>query len=274
MADFSFAHEGVTLAYELVGDGEPIVLLHGFPFHRGMWRAQIEALADEFRVIAPDLRGFGQSALAREDVEDGVGMDRLAADVAAVLNHASVREPVVLVGFSMGGYAAFQFAFRWPQRLRGLVLADTRAVADTEEGRAGRLKMAEAALAAGDASPAEAMIPKLLAPASLESRPEIVAQVKEFITAASAQAIASAQRGMARREDVRERLGEIHCPVLGLVGAEDAIASPAEMRGIIEALPNGKLVEIPSAGHSTPLENPNAVTHALAEFSRSLAVGG
>ena len=266
--------DGVTLAYRDLGDdvvGPPIVLLHGFPFHGDMWNAQIAALQQRHRVIVPDLRGFGGSTLTIVDIADGVPMERFAADVLAVLDDADVPEPIVLVGFSMGGYAALQFALRWPQRLLGLVLCDTRAAADAEEGRRGRQAMAAAALAAGNSSPAEAMLPKLLAPQALAERPEVVATVRQFIAAASAEAIAAAQRGMARREDVRSRLKEIAVPVLALVGASDAISPPAEMREIAAALPQATFVEIPNSGHSTPLENPAAVSEAIARFAREVS---
>lgn len=262
--------DGVKLSVEDRGAGLPVVLLHGFPLDREMWRAQIEALAGEFRVIAPDWRGFGKSTLAAGDAERGAGMERFAADVTAVLDELGVTEPVVLAGLSMGGYAAWQFALRWPQRLTGLVQLDTRAIADTDEARAGRLKMAEAALAAGDSSPALAMLPKLLGKTSQDSRPEVVAAVQAMIERQTAAAVAAAQRGMARREDVRPRLKEIACPTLAIVGAEDVISTPAEMREFAAAMPNAKVVEIPAAGHMTTMEAPAAVTEAIAAFARSL----
>ena len=270
MAEVRIAVDGVTLSCEDCGAGQPVVLLHGFPFDRSMWAAQIAALSHQCRVIAPDLRGFGKSTLAPGDAERGVGMERYAADVLAVLDELGVREPVVLVGFSMGGYAAWQFAVRWPKRLAGLVPCDTRAAADADEARAGREKMAAAALAQGSSAPALAMLPKLLAPSTHQSRPQIVEQVKALIAQQSAEAVAAAQRGMARREDVRARLGEIACPTLAIVGAEDVISPPAEMHDIAAAIPGARLVEIAAAGHMTAIENPGAVSEAIAEFVHSL----
>lgn len=261
--------DGVAISVEDRGAGRAIVLVHGFPLDREMWRAQIDSLAGEFRVVAPDLRGFGQSSLAPGDAEQGVGMERYAADVAAVLDELGVAEPVVLAGFSMGGYAAWQFARRWPQRLAGLIQLDTRAVADTDEARAGRLKMAEAALAAGDSSPALAMLPKLRGKSSQKA--EVVAALEAMIKRQSAAAVAAAQRGMARREDVRPRLKDIACPALAIVGAEDVISPPAEMREIAAAMPDAKVVEIAAAGHMTTMEAPAAVTEAIADFARSVS---
>ncbi|HMP04997.1 MAG TPA: alpha/beta hydrolase, partial [Lacipirellulaceae bacterium] len=229
---------------------------------------QIERLASEFRVIAPDLRGFGGSLLADGDVDAGVAMDRYMADVWAALDALGATDPVVLVGFSMGGYAAWQGALRTPQRLRGLVLCDTRAVGDSAEAAAGREKLAAAVLAAGDASPALAMLPKLLSAETQERRPDVVAETTAMIERQSPEAIAAALRGMARRDDVRSRLAEIACPCLAIVGSADVISPPDEMRSIVEALPDARLVEAP-AGHMAPMENAEAVTEALLEFARA-----
>jgi 3-oxoadipate enol-lactonase len=269
MAEHKIPVGGVTLGCEMRGTGTTIVLLHGFPLDRRMWDAQIEMLSQSFRVIAPDLRGFGQSSLEPADVDSGVGMDHHATDVLAILDALGVTETVVLVGFSMGGYVAFQIALKHPARVRGLVLCDTRAVGDTEEAAAGRLKMANAVLDANSPEPAlNAMLPKLLAPESHEQRPEVVAAIKEMILRQSPGGVAAAQRGMARREDVRDELKKILCPVLGIVGTADVISTPKEMREIIDALPDARLTEIPG-GHMTPMENAEAVTEAIKEFAES-----
>jgi 3-oxoadipate enol-lactonase len=273
MAERQFQHEGVTLNVEDRGSGPPIVLLHGFPLDHRMWNAQIDALSTRRRMVAPDLRGFGKSTLTEADVDLGVPMERYASDVVAALDELEIFEPVVVVGFSMGGYAAWQVALRWPERVRGLVPCDTRAVGDTDEARAGRLKMAEAAMQAGNSSPAQAMLAKLLAPETHEERPDIVALTSAMIERQSAEAVAAAQRGMARREDVTGRLREITCPTLCIVGVEDAISPPAEMHQIATLLAENnaaevRIVEIESAGHMTPLENPAAVTEAIADFAR------
>jgi 3-oxoadipate enol-lactonase len=269
MAEHKIPVGAVTLNCEMRGSGTTIVLLHGFPLDRRMWDAQIEILSRSFRVIAPDLRGLGQSELETADVNSGIGMDHYATDVVAVLDALGVTESVVLVGLSMGGYVAFQIALKHPERIRGLVLCDTRAVGDTEEAAAGRLKMASTVLAENSAEPVlNAMLPKLLSPETHEQRPEVVAAVKEMILRQSPAAIAAAQRGMARREDVRDELKKILCPVLGIVGMADVISTPAEMRTIIDALPDARLLEIPG-GHMTPMENADAVTAAIKEFAES-----
>lgn len=273
MAQRQFNVDGVRLACEDVGAGPPIVLLHGFPLDHTMWNAQIATLQSTFRVIAPDLRGFGASQLAEGDAENGVGMERYAADVIGLLDSLQISEPVVLAGLSMGGYVAWQVALRWPDRIRGLVPCDTRAVADADEPRAARFKMAEAAMQAGNSSPALAMMPKLLGAETREQRPEVEALLRAMIERQTAEAVAAAQRGMARREDVRGKLDKITADSLCIVGAEDAISPPAEMHEFAALLAKSgdddvRIIEIDHAGHMTPLENPAAFTVALAAFAK------
>lgn len=268
-----FNVEGVRLACVDAGAGPPIVLLHGFPLDHTMWDAQIEELKSHFRVIVPDLRGFGASQLAAGDAEHGVGMERYAADVIALLDWLQVGEPVVLAGLSMGGYVAWQVALRWPERVRGLIPCDTRAAADADEPRAARFKMAEAAMQAGNSSPALAMIPKLLGAETREQRPEVEAKLRAMIERQSAEAVAAAQRGMARREDVRGKLDTITAHSLCIVGVEDVISPPAEMHEIAVLLAKSgpddvRLTEIDHAGHMTPMENPAAFTAAIAAFAK------
>jgi pimeloyl-ACP methyl ester carboxylesterase len=266
----SIAVDAVSLACEDRGSGPVIALLHGFPLDHHMWAAQIEAISREFRVLAPDLRGFGQSQITAFDVDVGVAMEKYAADLLATLDTLGVRERIVVAGFSMGGYAAWQFALRYPERLRGLILCDTRAASDAEEARAGRMKMANETLKSQSAEPALAMLPKLLSPATAKSRPDLVEQVRSMVLRQTPQAIAAAQRGMARRENVTGRLEAIGCPALVIVGADDAISPPKEMRAIADALPSARYVEIPNAGHMSPIENPEAVTTGIRDFMQSL----
>lgn len=270
MARHTLKLDGDELSYYETGAGVPVILLHGFPLDHTMWRHQIDALRDSCRVIAPDLRGFGRSGLAEDDSEYGIEMARYADDVRAVLDDAGVAEPVVLGGFSMGGYVLWQFVRLFAERVRALVLCDTRAAADNDEARANRLKAAGEVMRTGSGPVAEGMLPKLLAPGTLASRQEVVDEVAAMIRATKPAAIAAAQRGMARRPDVRGDLPGLNMPALVIVGTEDAISPPAEMREIAAALPQPTLVEIPRAGHMTTLENPAAVNQALRDFIAAL----
>jgi pimeloyl-ACP methyl ester carboxylesterase len=256
----------VELAYVDRGAGTPVVLVHGFPLDHTMWAAQIDALADKCRVIAPDLRGFGQSTLGNADLERGIWMEQYADDLAELLDVLAIREPIVLVGFSMGGYIAWQFVRKYANRLKALVQCDTKAVADSDEARAGRLKMAANVAQWGTARVAEMMGPKLHAARSFEAKRGVVAEVRRIVEQTSPQAIASAQRGMAARPDMTGLLPQISVPTLIVVGAEDAISPPTEMKSIAAAIANAEYVEIPDAGHMTTMENPDATNTALREF--------
>lgn len=266
----TFARSGYDLSYYVSGSGSPLVLIHGFPLDHHMWRPQIGALSESHRVLAPDLRGFGESTLGESDGETGIAMADYAADVVATLDDAEVSEPAIFCGFSMGGYVLLSLLQNHPDRIRAVVLCDTKATADSAEAAAKRLEMAEGIGAAGVGSVAEAMLPKLLAADTHTQRTELVAEVDQMIRRSNPAAIAAAQRGMARRPDVREQLPSFDWSALVLVGAEDEISTPGEMREIAAAMPQAEFVEIPAAGHMTTLENPGAVSAAIGEFADGL----
>jgi pimeloyl-ACP methyl ester carboxylesterase len=255
-----------NIAYVDEGTGPPVLLIHGFPLDHTMWDAQIAVLSQRARVIAPDLRGFGQSPLAAGDGERGISMEAYADDLAELLDKLAVGEPIVLVGFSMGGYVAWQFVRKYGDRLRALVQCDTRAKADTEEARAGRIKMAENVAEWGSGRVAEMMGPKLFAPATFDTKPDVVAAVRKVVDATPPAGIAAAQRGMAARPDVTSSLSTIKLPTLVLVGEHDAISPPAEMKEIAAAIPGADFVVVPGAGHMTTMEEPEAVNSALSHF--------
>jgi len=258
------------LAYIDRGEGSPVLLLHGFPLDHTMWNAQIEALAGTARVVAPDLRGFGQSPLGEVDPRYGISMDQYADETAEFLDALGIREPVVLVGFSMGGYIAWQFVRKHGNRVHALIQCDTRAIADNDEGRAGRIKMAEKVAEWGSERVAEMMGPKLFSAKALETRPELMAEVRSVVKKTPPASIAAAQRGMAARPDVTAMLPTINVPTQILVGDADAISTQTEMQSIAAAVPRAEFVVIPNAGHMTTMEQPAAVNDALAEFISAL----
>src|SRR4051812_20749279 len=249
------------LAYIDRGTGQPVLLVHGFPLDHTMWDAQIEALSECARVIAPDLRGFGKSPLGSYDADHGISMEQYADDLAQLLDaiRPAIDQPIVLVGFSMGGYVAWQFLRKYPDRLRALVQCDTRAAADMEEARAGRLKMAEKVGEWGSARVAEMIGPKLIAPITFETKPQVVSAVRRVVEGSSPAGIAAAQRGMATRSDMTGFLPQIKVRTLVMVGAMDGISSPAEMQSMAAGIPNAEYVVIPNAGHMTTMENPAVV---------------
>jgi pimeloyl-ACP methyl ester carboxylesterase len=186
--------------------------------------------------------------------------------VAGLLAALAISQPIVFCGLSMGGYVAWQFALRHRARLAKLILCDTRAVADSADAAAGRLKTAEKVLAEGASVVAEAMLPKLFAPETHTKQPAVVAATKAVMLKTPPEGIAAALRGMAARPDVTGRLSEIDLPALVICGQHDAISPALEMRGIAVTLPRGQFVEITGAGHLSPLEAPAEVNRAIAQF--------
>jgi pimeloyl-ACP methyl ester carboxylesterase len=277
----SLAVRGTELRYVDHGQGRPVLFVHGFPLDHTMWAGQIDALCSQYRVVAPDLRGFGRSSLRSAGVPPAISkagetpalqvtMEQFADDLAAMLDAAGIREPVVYCGLSMGGYIAFQFQRKYAARLRGLVLCDTRAAADPPEAAAGRRTMAERVLKEGPAFLADTMLPRLLVETTRQQRPEAVEGLRRVILANSPLGVAAAALGMAERPDMTASLPEIRCPTLVIVGQDDTISPPAEMRGIADAIPDARFVEIPAAAHMSPLENPAAVNAAIIEFLATL----
>lgn len=257
---------GIRMAYRDEGQGPPLLFVHGFALSHAMWREQIAEFSSSHRCIAPDLRGFGASAVT----EGTVLMEQHADDLAALLDEIGVTEPVVLCGLSMGGYVAWQFVRRHRRRLKGLILCDTRAIADTADGVVNRRRMAELVLRNGSEAAATAMIPALFASGSYEQRTALVEDVRQTILNTNPHGIAAAALGMAVRPDVSSELPAMDRPALLIVGAEDRISTVTEMQAIAAALPNARLEVIPDAGHMAPLENPAPVNAAIRAFLKAL----
>jgi pimeloyl-ACP methyl ester carboxylesterase len=246
---------GTTITYHDEGAGPPLVLVHAFPLSSAMWRPQVEALAPTFRVIAPDTRGFGGSALG----DSPVTMETYADDLAALLDHLGLARAAV-AGLSMGGYIAFALLRRHPGRIAALALANTRALADTEEGRRGREQSARAAEEQGPGAVADAMLPRLLSPGAPQHLRD---QVRRMIMSNSGQGIAAAQRAMAARPDSVGLLGQIGVPTLVVGAGQDPIIPLEETRAMQAAIPGSTLLELPEAGHLSNLEAPEAFSGAL-----------
>jgi pimeloyl-ACP methyl ester carboxylesterase len=253
------------------GAGAPIVLLHGFPFSREMWEPQIAALRSSYRVIAPDLRGHGKSP-----APDGIySMDEMADDVIELLDRLRLDGPVIVGGLSMGGYVALSLVARWPGRVRGLMLLDTRAAPDSPDAAQKREETAQAVLAAGNpADLVEALVPRLFSATTLKRHPERVERLRTFMNATTATGVAAALRGMAIRPDRRADLARIKAPALVLVGEDDVISPPSEARELAAAIPNARLAIIPEAGHMAPWENAAEANAAIIGFLQSIDRAG
>jgi pimeloyl-ACP methyl ester carboxylesterase len=257
----------MLLAYDDYGPGPVVVLLHGFPLNRKMWAGQETEIGSVYRVIAPDLRGHGETA-APEGVYT---MDDMADDVMETLDALQIREPVVLGGLSMGGYIALSAVLRYPDRFRALMLMDTRAGADAAETARGRLAMANQVDSTGkNDAVIEGMLARLFSPFTRQNRAHLIDFAHGLMVKTPARAVAGALRGMAARPDCTPDLPRIALPTLVLVGEDDLITPPDVARVMAEALPQARLEIIPEAGHLAPLENPAASNRAILEFLSGL----
>ncbi|RBQ14911.1 alpha/beta hydrolase [Spongiactinospora rosea] len=243
------------------GSGVPVVLLHAFPLSSAMWLAQREGLAAACRVITPDLRGFGGSVLNDEPPS----IDAMADDVAALLDAEGVERAVV-GGLSMGGYVTMAFCRRHPDRLLGVILADTRATADHEQARANRERIATAVSANGSAILLDEVLPGLVGPTTRQRRGMVFGRVRGLVQAAPPGAVAWAERAMAGRADSFDTLRDLKVPALVIVGEEDQMTTPADAEAIAEAVPDARFTVIEAAGHLSAVEQPEAFNRAVAAF--------
>lgn len=252
------------LFVQIQGEGAPLLLVHGFPLDHTMWQAQIDEFSRDYQVIAPDLRGFGQS----DPPSVPLSMEQHADDMAQLLSVLKIHEPVTFCGLSMGGYVAWQFCVRHMPRVHRLIVADTRALPDSPEVAAGRIKTARTVLDEGVGLIANAMLPRLFPADLVKSRPTFVESTFQVMMSTRPETVAGALLGMAERPDMSTRLHEITVPTLVVCGELDAISPAKEMRGIAGDLPQGKYVEIAGAGHMSPMEKPTEFNLAVREFLR------
>lgn len=256
---------GIEIAYSDEGKGTPVVFVHGFPLNRTMWEPQAKALAVHCRVITVDLRGHGESQAPLWLYS----MEQYADDVRGLMDHLGLAK-AVLAGFSMGGYVVFAFYRKYKDRVQGLILADTRPQADTEEGKAGRFKTAQTAQQSGAGVIADAMLPKLLSPASVSGQPGLVQKVRQIMLSVPVIGIAGDLQAMAMRPDSVSLLAEVRCPTLILVGELDGLTPPADAKLMAEKIPGATLTTIPNAAHLSNLEQPEAFNQAVKAFMGSL----
>lgn len=251
-----------NMAFEDSSDRVPVLLIHGYPLSNMLWDLQIGDLSDIARLIAPDLRGHGQT----DPTDPPYSMGLFAEDCANLLDQLGMTGPVVVGGLSMGGYVAFEFARRYPEKVAGLILAATRAGADSPEVKEARDKAAGVAIAEGTPAIAEAMLPKLLAPDSYENQPDLVDFVREMMLETSEDGIVGAQAAMRDRPDSTPDLAGLKVPVLVIHGEEDQLIPLAEAEAMAAALPMSRLEVIPGAGHLPNLEKPQEFNDAVREF--------
>lgn len=244
------------------GSGPPLVLLHAFPLSSAMWLAQREALSSSFRVITPDLRGFGGSPLGHDEPS----LDAMADDVAGLLDRLDL-DRVTLGGLSMGGYVTMAFLRRHSDRVGAVVLADTKAGADPPEAAQRRESIAQDVLANDDSTALiDQVLPTLLGATSVAKRAMVAGRVKALVQAAPAPAVAWAQRAMAARPDSSDTLAAVGVPTLVIVGEEDVLSPPVDAEHMVSLLSDVELVRIPAAGHLSAVEAPEEFTAAVEGF--------
>jgi 3-oxoadipate enol-lactonase len=260
--------DDADIAYQVLGSGAPVVLLHPFPVSHECWLPAAQALLSRFQVILPDLRGHGDSGVG----EGPATMDKHAADLARILDHAAAGR-AAFAGVSIGGYVLFEFWRRHRGRIAALALFNTKAPADSPEARAGRLRAAADVLERGTGPFFESMIPKLLGKTTRESRPDLVDGALRMMRKMSADDIAQVQRGMAERPDSVADLKNINVPTLIVTGDEDTMTGPPEAELMRQAIPNSEMKIIRRAGHSSPTEQPAEAGQLLRQFFE-LVFGG
>lgn len=239
----------------------PLVLLHAFPLSSAMWRPQVEGLKGDVRILTPDLPGFGGVPPL-----DSSSVDGMAEAVVRYLDAEGVTEPVALGGLSMGGYVALAFARKYPERLRALILADTRAEPDDDAGKANRDTMIAFAGDHTAVDVIEKMLPKLVGEETKARRPEVVAEVRQIASGQSTAGIIAALKALRDRPDAGPGLANIAVPTLVIVGAEDALTPPAMAQRLARDIRGAQLVTIAGAGHLSNLEKPAEFTDAVRRF--------
>ncbi|MCT4354771.1 alpha/beta hydrolase [Streptomyces sp. Je 1-79] len=253
--------DGITIGYEDKGTGPALVLVHGHPFDRTMWRHQIDRFSAGHRVVAPDLRGYGATTV----VPGTTPLSVFAEDLAALLDRLGIEE-FVLGGLSMGGQIAMECYRLFPGRIRGLVLADTFPSAETEEGRAGRYALAERLLREGMRGYADEVLDRMVAPYNTHAAPH----VHRMMCATDPAGAAAALRGRAERPDYRGVLARVSVPALVVVGRDDAYTPVSDAEAMHATLPHSTLVVVEGAAHMPNLERPEEFDAALAAFLDSL----
>lgn len=260
------AINGISLAYSDRGKGLPLVLIHGFPLCRKMWRPQAEALAKAgCRVITPDLRGFGESRL----LSDTVSMDIYGDDIVALLDHLAIDKAVV-GGMSMGGYVLLNLLERYPDRVAAPLFITTKAGGDDEAGKAKRTALAEVTRNQGSQTVAEAFRKLLFAPATMSDNPELVDELYGWMQATDPRGAAAALIAMRERKDCTPLLGSFSQPALVIGGDQDQAIPVENSRLIAEGLPDAELCIIPGGGHMVNMEQPLEFNKAVMTFMTKL----
>ncbi len=248
--------ESFTLAYERRGHGKTLVLVHGYPLDHTIWDSVVPLLENEFDLILPDLRGFGESGIPSLPYQ----LTDIAEDIVSLLDHLKIKK-VAMVGHSMGGYMSLAFARAFPDRLLGLGLVASQALADPPEKKAGRYQEAEHVLAHGVGDVASGMSIKLT------DNPDLQVLLKELMLRQHPQALAGALGAMAERQDSMQLLSELDLPVVLVHGTADKLIPLERARAIQAVVKKGHLTEIDNVGHMPMMEAPQVTAQSLKKLN-------
>ena len=252
------------------GQGEPLLLVHGFPLDHLMWRHQIDFFKSKYRVICPDLPGFGasESLVTESSSEVSFSMESIADLLVDLLDALDCQQPVNFCGLSMGGYVGWQIWRRHASRVKTMIAANTRAAADDDLVRRARLMAAAQVRVSGAGAVADAMVEKLFYLPNDQNPLDVdyIASVHQTIQAAAPSSISAGQIGMSQRIDATAWLSEISVPVLFIGGEFDEITTPGEIKSDADAVGNARFEMISAAGHLTPLEQPAAFNAVVDRF--------
>jgi pimeloyl-ACP methyl ester carboxylesterase len=268
MRSAAFQHvksDDAEIAYSVLGEGPPVILLHPFPANHEFWLPVAESLAGRYRVILPDMRGHGDSGVG----EGPATMEKHAGDIARVMDDADIGR-AALIGVSIGGYALFEFWRRHRGRVAALGLCNTKAPADSADARAGRLQAAKDVLERGTEPFFESMIPRVFGRSTRETRPDLVDGALRMMRKMSPEDVAQVQRGMAERPDSVDTLKTVNVPTLLITGAEDILTGVNEAELMRQHISGSELRVIPKAGHYSAWEQPDEAGKLLRQFLERL----
>lgn len=253
----------ISVSYNDSGpdNSKAIIFIHGFPFNKSMWDKQAAALKGNYRVIAYDVRGHGNT-----NAGDSIfSIDLFVADLIGLMDNLKL-EKVVLCGLSMGGYIALKAIEKFPERFEALVLSDTQCAADTEEGKEKRLKTIEHIKEISVEEFADESINNLFAAESFLTKKDVIAAVKEMMVNTSKHSLINTLLAISERTNTCSKLQEINVPVLIMVGKEDIITPPANAWLMHGEIKHSKLTIIEHAGHVANLENSYEFNYQLKSF--------
>jgi len=248
------------------GVGSPLVLLHGFPLSRKLWDVELKSWSRTFRVIAPDFRGFGDSPMSEQEFS----MAGCAEDVVGLLQSLGIRQKIVLLGLSMGGYVSFEFVRKYSDMLRGLILVGTQPAGDSDATKQARYETAEFVRREGTAALAERLIPRFLGKTTLATKRAGVETLRRLIGSSSPEAVAQACYGLASRRDSRCLLVDIKLPTLIVAGSEDAVVPSAQAEIMQREIRDSSLVVVEECGHLINLEQPKVLDGVVKNFLNRL----